>query len=265
MTSPVLTDPDMRAEGVRRLISQAGQDGAVALAPLAGMDLCALGGPRHAVFPDALASTWLRMKPGERDKFIGHTTTRLTRDSLLIPDARSSAQPGYSMSPELGIVIAARCRPLFAVVGAVPGAVLPTVSMFALGQDPDAHLLVSETLFKLPGADGGKHPKVAGTRILGCVYSYHLLRADCAATALTEWALVPTDKRRPWSREPGRILTRYQSADASHRIGYQLTVHGDGTTAQVTGGDPADPAAPRTCARDELQAVLAQLLAREYP
>jgi hypothetical protein len=258
----------MRTDGVRHLIAKAEQDGEVALTPLGGMDLCTLGGPRHAVFPDVLAGVWVGMDTDERDEFITHSTSRLVRENLLVPVTAASARSAYAMSPELGIVIAARSRPAFVLVAQVPGTVLPTLSMFALAvnenQGQPGHLILTETLMKLPQADSKRRPEAAGARLLGCVYGYHLLTMDRAAAVLTDWAVTPTEKHHRLSREPPRVIVRYQPADERRRIGYQLTVRGDGTSARVRGVDPGDANAERTCGRDEIQAVMTGLLAGKF-
>jgi len=259
MAAPVVADPDMRADAVRRLVAQAERDGEVALTPLGGMDLCTLGGPRHAVLPKSLMDAWLNMRPGERDEFISHSTGRLVREGVLIPDPGNGVRHGYKMSPELGIILAARCRPAFVVVAQTSGTLLPSLSLFAFGdQDQPVRAFLSEILFKIPGADGKR--RISSARLLTCVYVYHLVTLDRAASHLTDWAITPTGEQRGWRKGTVRTLTRIQPDEEQQKFAYRLTMPSNDTTVHITGLDKDDRQAERSCDRRELETIMTQLL-----
>lgn len=259
MTFPVLAEQDVRADSVRELIAQANVDGEVPLPPLAAVDLCTLGGPRHAVFPQRLADVWLQLSQADRNDFIDRATARLVRHGLLIPDASGPRRSAYALDPRLGIVLAARCRPAFAVVAQAADTVLPTLSMFALGDGADpVQAIVSEVLGSIP-APAGKRRAADVTRLLGSVYAYHLLVVNRAAAVLADWAITPAGAPQQQAGEPPRILTRCQPAVDQQRIGFRLGIWGDGAAARITGPGAGDGTG-RICDRGELETVMKWLL-----
>lgn len=262
MTMDDLSLPDLRAAAVRDLVERA-RTGEVALIALAGPDLCVLGGPRHAVFPETMAEAWLRLDPGKRQEYTEMSTARLLEKGYLIedPDTRADGA-AYAMSPELGIIIAARSRPAYAVVGQREGNSLPLVSMFPLGDesDPD-QAVVAEYLIRVPFAQDRDEPSMLTVLgVLGCVYKSVLVSPGHAASLLARWAIDPTPKPHRWSRRPDRFLTRYNPLDDQNRAGFRIAMRGDGTIARVTGLDAEDRTASRECDRSELECVMADLL-----
>jgi hypothetical protein len=259
MTFLALAEPDVRTDSVRKLIEVVRADGEVPLPPLAAMDLCTLGGPRHAVFPQRLADVWLQLNPADRDDFIERATARLVRHGLLIPDPGQPEPKAYALDPRLGIVLAARCRPAFAVVAQAVDTVLPTLSLFALGDQTDpVQAIVSEVLTSIP-EPGGKRRAADAARLLASVYAHHLLAVNRAAAVLADWAITPDSAPQHQESEPPRVLTRYQPIDDRQRIGLRIGIWGDGTAAKVTGLD-ADDRTGRVCDREELETLMTRLL-----
>ena len=131
--------------------------------------------------------------------------------------------------------------------------------MFALGDEADpVQAIVSEVLGSIP-APGGKRRPADVTRLLGSVYTYHLLAVDRAAAVLADWAITPASAPQHQAGEPPRMLTRYQPADDQQRIGFRLGIAGDGAAARIT-GPGADDGAGRICDRGELETVMKRLL-----
>ena len=108
-----------RTEAARNLIDQA-QDHIVDLIILTALELCALGGPAHPLFDEILARAWTRLGRWQRKEVIDQVTKELVRRGLLIDTTprTNSGQPiqTCALKPELGLVLAARCRPSFVVV-----------------------------------------------------------------------------------------------------------------------------------------------------
>ena len=109
MTADNLSPPHLRAEAVTALIQRA-QAEDLGLAALAGAELCVLGGPRHAAFPEAMTSAWLQLADEDRQSLTRSATARLLAKGLLL-DEPDSGDAEYPLSPELGIILAARRQP----------------------------------------------------------------------------------------------------------------------------------------------------------
>ena len=250
MTVPNLADPDLRVGAVRRLLDRA-EHGDVELGVLGGADLCVLGGPRHAVFPEATTQAWLGLGEQERSDAIDHVTARLVKDGQLIREPGTDGAD-YALSPELGVILGARCRPAFAVVSQAEGRAVPALSMFAVSDEGNpVRAIVAEFLAKPPdpATDRPAWP-------LACVYAYLLVSPSRAASLLAEWAITAPPKARRRAKEPVRVLTRFSPADDHDRIGLPMKVLGDGTRARVWTGD-----AERHCDRHELEAIMSGFLA----
>jgi len=245
---------DLHSEAVQRLINQAAVDKEARLGVLLGMDLCALGGPAQALLPMPLVRAWTRTNQADRDVIIKRSTERLERKGQLVPQP---GMPGYALSPELGIILAARSRPAYAILAQVLGRPALELGVFGLADGGEwASLAVLEFLVKVPSREFPA-PFVP----LATVYEYGLVPADRAASMLAEWAIQPVGENGRSSRVAARTLTRYQPSGDQYRINSRISVHGDGTTARVAGLDPAHPKADRACGRDELAAVVTELLA----
>jgi hypothetical protein len=85
---------------------------------LNGAELCILGGPKHPSFWEPLATSWLRSDPQPRNRMIEACTNMMIERGLLIeetPGERYHPGAHFALSPELGLALAARCRPTFAI------------------------------------------------------------------------------------------------------------------------------------------------------
>lgn len=129
-----------RTEAARNLIDQA-QDGLVNLVILTALELCALGGPAHPLFDEILARAWTRLGRRQRKQVMDQVTERLVRRGLLIDTTprTSSGQPieTCALKPELGLMLAARCRPAFVVVVQAEDRTPRTLRFFALGDEAE--------------------------------------------------------------------------------------------------------------------------------
>lgn len=222
---------EQRSDAVRELIGRAQREGELALTVLSGMDLCVLGGPGHAYFDAGLARAWQRLRPREQQKITQNRTARLVEAGQLLPGPRDGSQPaGYGLSPELGVVLATRCRPSFIITTEIPGSHLYQPVMFALGDEKERlRGLVAEIPASLAG--GGRSPK--STEPLRVCYAYFLFTAEKAAAVLAEWTIRPVPESAGRNAEPRRVVTRYHPQDGHASIGYRVAIHGDGAQAQV--------------------------------
>jgi hypothetical protein len=220
-----------RTEAARQLIETAQSDGLVSLGVLGGMDLCILGGPKHPVFPEAVAKAWLNLGDHARKKLIEERTADMVNRGLLTknpPDGHA-----YSLSPDLGIALAARCRPAF-IVTASAGQHLRPLCLFALGDQAEPMRgLVLEAPISLPDNDR-KHPNHKKLGPLGWLYSYTLLTPGAAALMLAESvsSVPPGTPSSP--RQPPYVVILFRPGGGLTPAA-ELSVLGNGTTARVTG------------------------------
>jgi hypothetical protein len=194
------------------------------------MDLCILGGATHPVFPEEVARAWLSLGDSAREKLIADRTSSMVDDGLLVKD--TSDGHDYVLSPELGITIAARCRPAF-VVTAGAGRNLRPFTFFALSDQVEPmHGLVAEVPAPPPSAVRKHILKRLGP--LGWVYTYALVNPDKAAYMLAEWVCkVPPDSASGSQQQP-YVVSLFRAGDGITPA-VELPVAGDGTTARVTG------------------------------
>ncbi len=255
MTADNLSPPQPRAEAITGLIQRA-QAEDLGLAALTGAELCVLGGPRHAAFPEAMTTAWVQLDDDDRQSLTRSATARLLAKGLLLDEpGRGDAE--YPLSPELGIILAARGQPAYIVLAQRQDSPLPGLSLFALGDsDRPVQAIVAEILVKAPPAGAGP---------LRCIYGYQLVSTVSAASLLAEWTIGKAEKARRWSREPARLVTRYFPADHRDRIGQRITVRGEGNTARVTGLDTSNPSAERVYSRSELEDAMTGFLTGDLP
>jgi hypothetical protein len=225
-----------RTEAARHLIAQAQDDELVDLVVVSALDLCVLGGPRHPLFDESVARIWLRLGDRQRKKLIESVTESMLSRGLLIDEGlRTSAQPRsgrYALQPELGLMLAARCRPSFIVVTAAEDQDLRTVRLFALGDQAEPlRGIVVEMPAAPPRDGGGGFPDVRKLGPLGWIYRYVLASPEMAAEVLAGWTISPP--RRPGTDLPGAYLVSVYRPDRENPPGYRLRVRGDGTRAWV--------------------------------
>jgi hypothetical protein len=250
--------PDARAEQVRELIVRAREEGMIVLTSLSAAELCMLGGPRHASFDELTAHAWLGLKDRQRRKLTETSTADLVGRRLLIPDPAArdpQDEEAYALSTELGVILAARTRPSFLVITEIIGARLRQPMLFALGdaQDPVQAMLL-ETPVAVPGSDPRPAAKLGP---LGESYAYALGTRDWAAEYLADWLIRPAPSRPDVQPGASRAAACLHPFREDGSAGYRVTVHGDGTTADVDTGD-GEPV--QTCDRDQLRVIMADLI-----
>jgi hypothetical protein len=229
-----------RTEAARQLIGRARDGELVDLAVVSALDLCVLGGPRHPLFDEDVACAWLRMGDRQRTKVLDSVTESMLGRGLLIDEGlRTSARPrsgSYALQPELGLMLAARCRPSFIVLTAAEDQDLRTVRLFALGDqaEPVRGFVVEMPAAPPPGGSGA-FPDARKLGPLGWIYRYVLASPDQAADVLARWTISPP--RRPGPGVPGAYLVSVYHPDRMTPAGRRLRVQGDGTAARVEAGD----------------------------
>jgi hypothetical protein len=110
-----------RTDTARQLIAQA-RSNAVDLVTMSALELCVLDGPSHPLFEETVTRAWIQLGDKRRRKVVEEVTVGMIKRGLLTGDKpRRDARQGvssYSLKPELGLMLAARCRPAFIVVAA---------------------------------------------------------------------------------------------------------------------------------------------------
>jgi hypothetical protein len=255
-----------RTEAARQLIGQA-QAGPVDLVTVSAVELCVLGGPRHPVFDESAARAWMRLGRRPRAKLIQSVTEGLAERGLLIGNAPRTGvqQPdgSYAMKPELGLMLAARCRPSFVVLVEADGQDLRTPRFFALGDAGEPVRGIVAELPAVPPHPDRDLPRAPGLGPLGLIYRHVLLSREGAADVLARWTISPP--RRSGEILPGGYLVSVYHPDRTNPFGYRLRVRGDGATARLVhpGASQGDLAAAEYDA-DGLRAVMLDLLTRPW-
>ncbi len=227
-----------RTDAARQLIDRAWDGELVDLAVVSALDLCVLGGPRHALFDEDVARAWLKMGDRQRKKVLDSVTESMVGRGLLIDEGlRTSARPrsgSYALQPELGLMLAARCRPSFIVLTAAEDQDLRSVRLFALGDQAEP---VRGFVVEMPAAPpaGSRFPDSGKLGPLGRIYRHVLASPDHAADVLARWTISPP--RRPGTDVPGAYLVSVYHPDRKTPTGRRLRVQGDGAVARVEAGD----------------------------
>jgi hypothetical protein len=228
-----------RTEAARHLIDRA-RTGLVELVTVSALELCVLGGPRHPLFEEAVVRAWTRLGNRRREKVIEWATEGMIERGLLVEDGpRAGGRPPgrtYSLKPELGLALAARCRPGFIVVTEVAGYDLRAPRFFALGDQAEpVRAMVAELPAVLPADVAGDFPYVRKFGPLGWFYRYVLISRDEAAGAPAELTISPP--QRAGEAVPSAWLVSAYHPDRKSPLGYRLSVRGDGTRARLGGAE----------------------------
>ncbi|HEY6297211.1 MAG TPA: hypothetical protein VIX15_16255 [Streptosporangiaceae bacterium] len=221
------------------------------LAMVTALELCALGGPAHPLFDKMPARAWARLGGLQRRQVMDQLTQGLVRRRLLT-DSTSRTHPEQpietcALKPELGLVLAARCRPAFAVIVQAEDQNPRALRLFALGDEADS---VRGFVLEAPGlpVDGGRHFARAGKPgPLDWFYRYVLVSSDMAADILAQWTV---------SASLGWVVSVWYPG-RENPAGYRLRIRGDGTKACLDG--PAHRA-PTQHDVEGLRAVMLGLL-----
>ncbi len=215
-----------------------------------------LGELRSPLLWEPLAARWRSLPPADRSEYMQARTARMTEDGHLIKlcsgDSRRPRAP-YAVSPELGILLAARSRPTFAVMSRFSSR-LPPFSLFAVGDEAEpVRGVITAFAVRLPA--WGEKP--ARPRYVADVFAHILTTAARAAELLANWVITPAPAHgRFRKQQPPRLVALFRPRDGNNPAA-ELSVLGNGTTAQVTG-----TAVTGELDKETLQAALLDLFAR---
>jgi hypothetical protein len=227
-----------RTEAARNLIDQA-QDGPVDLVIVTALELCALGGPAHPLSDEILARAWARLGRRQRAQVMDQVTRGLVRRGLLI-DTTTRTGPEQpietcALQPELGLALAARCRPAFVVIVQAEDHNLRALRCFALGDEAEpVRGFVLEVPAGLPPDSERDFPKARKLGPLGWFYRYALVSRDTAAEILAHWTVSPPPRPGAASAPAGWLVSAWYP-DRENPAGYRLRIRGDGTRACLDG------------------------------
>lgn len=184
------------------IIGQVGQlppGDTLTLPVLTGIDLCVLGAMNQTLVEREIWSWWTGRSDADRFAAAGKCKARLAERGLVIHDG-AGPQPVAA----LGIIAAARTRPLFIVVCKPPKAREsggPVAELRCYGVGDESYglraVLVEQKL------SDAKAPLNAGFR-------YFLCQAGEAARQLAAWACEPPDRKGLGSRKASRQIEVYR-------------------------------------------------------
>lgn len=253
-----------RTEAARLLIDQAQAD-VVDLVVLSALHLCVLGGPRHPLFDESVARAWMKLGNRQRTKFIEAATDSMVGRGLLIDNAPRTDfhqhSGTYSLQPELGLMLAARCRPTFIIATETTVANMRTPRFFALGDQAEpVRGVVMEFPAVSPAESPDDSPPLRHLGPLGWLYRYVLMSRDEAAVVLAKLVISPPQVSGG-AVPAGYVVSAFRPSEGQNSPGYRLSVQGDGTKARLDGPGPGDQAGTE-CDVEGLRTVMADLITR---
>ena len=239
MTLDIAIAAAERTEAARNLIDQAQAD-VVDLVTVSALELCVLGGPRHAAFDESVSTAWMQLGDRRRKKVIDWVTEGMVERGLLIAGGDQPAFQhnggSYALKPELGLMLAARCRPSSIVVTEAQDQELRTPRFFALGDqaEPVRGVVVEQPTTLPPDvAEGFRNVRKLGP--LGWFYRYVFISREQAAEILAELTISPP-RRSGEVVSPAWVVSAYYPG-SDNPGGYRLNVQGDGTKACLSGAE----------------------------
>ncbi len=247
-----------RTEAARHLITQARTD-VVDLVTLSALELCVLDGPRQPLFDEHVAQAWSRLGNRQQRLLTNEATAGMVERGLLSGDSPQRGS-GYALKPELGIMLAARCRPSSIVITGIGLPNLRTMRFFALGdQAVPVRGFVVEDPTALPADIAGTLPHVKKLGPLGWFYQYFLVSPMKAAEVLAELTISPP-RHSGAVVAPGWTVTAFYPG-SRNREGERLSITGDGTKARIDGPGMGNGGAAGTAYDTEgLRTVMLRLL-----
>jgi len=224
-----------RSEDVRHLIAQS-QVETVDLVTLSALDLCVLGGAQHPLFEESVGRAWIQLGERRRRTIVEDATADMVERGLLIDDSPQPRHRGrggsYALKPELGLMLAAHCRPSTIVITETGRPGLRAPRFFALGdQTEPVRGVVMEEPTTLPTAVAGNFPHVKKLGPLGWFYRFFLLSPIRAAEVLAVLTLSPP-RSSGAAVAPGWTVSAHYPGSGNPG-GERLSVRGDGLTARV--------------------------------
>ena len=222
-----------RTAAARAIFARLDSEGHVNLPILTGADLCLLAGPRHPFCWEPLAAAWLSLAAQDRDGHIRARTRRMVEDGRL---AETGVGDGgalgarYAVSPELGILLAARNRPTFVITSHFSARQAP-LSLFAVGDEaePVRGVVMAVPVTPAVRAGAGVNPS-----LIAGVFDHLLTTPARAAEFLADRVIRPAPADSEFQERPHRLVTLFRSCDVL-RPAARLSVLGNGSTARVTG------------------------------
>jgi hypothetical protein len=233
-------------------------EGYVSLPVLNGADLCMLGGPKHPFFWEPLATEWLSLRPRDRNGYIEARTKGMIEDGRLIEIAPGDGyRPGasYAVSPELGILLAARSRPTFVIASHFSSRLAP-LSLFGVGDETEP---VRGVVMAVPVRPPGKAEEFAKPSPIADVFDHILTTTGHAAEFLADRVITPAPTENRFQKQPHRLVTLFRPGDRVTPAA-ELSVLGNGTTARVAGAGVSGEFDKET-----LRTVLLDLFGRGAP
>lgn len=226
-----------RTETARQLIAEAQTD-TVDLVTVSALELCVLGGPTHPLFEESVTRAWGQLGNRRQHKAMDQVTAGMVERGLLVGGSHQRGgrqrDSSYSLKPQLGLMLAARCRPWSIVITETGRAELRTLRVFALGDqmEPVRAVVVEEPAI-LPADIAARFQYVKKLGPLGWFYQYSLVSRDKAATVLAALTISPPQRSGEVVAPAWTVAAYYPGS--GNPEGERLRVMGDGTKASLEG------------------------------
>ncbi|GAA1976949.1 hypothetical protein [Catenulispora subtropica] len=260
MNTENLMTPLEREAAAARLLERAAAGETVELTVLSGLERCVLGGPAQALFEQRVMNAWNEFGEKNRTKAMDLALDALRERGLLLDDQpEGSDARAWSLSPELGLVQAARERPSFVVATDVVNKQTRCLQFLAVGdlEQPVRGVVIEEPV-ALPSSKPYENTKKMGP--LGWMTRYLLVSEAAAVRILTEVAMVP---RQDQAGSYPYDIRRFKHQDGKPVTEAGVSVISAGATAHVRlfRQDPEIPDEVTVLTAEELGTLLARVFA----
>ena len=225
------TEPDPRQGDVdetERMVAEANRAGIIPLPGLSTVELCALGGYRHALFDRNALGLWAALPDSTRTALVARALKSLLARELLTDGAAAEDEAvTYRVSPALGIILAARARPT--CVATCSAGSRPAPSMFIFG---DIDTPTQAAVLEMPRPVQG--PVAPSTELFEGGFDYLLAAPPAAADLLVNWSMfLPTLLADGAAELPARVIDIYHHDGKDSVAHHQFTVTGNGKQSTV--------------------------------